>query len=184
MTSHSRIIMRNIFRCRERHNLSWSMLVSGGQEKVNKKLVEVLLCRTETVGLSSRKGGTGAQDSHLNFYTAPELWTKSYHSWSLYYLQTVCWWPHGRSVNRDCLIRATVLTDSVIIALTQLIRRRGRAGSVHVTVIRLATPVTCYSTKLSIWIPRQCYSVYTTLSHAAESLVSVSVTGQPRLHCQ
>ena len=73
MTSHSRIIMRNIFRCRERHNLSWSMLVSGGQEKVNKKLVEVLLCRTETVGLSSRKGGTGAQDSHLNFYTAPEL---------------------------------------------------------------------------------------------------------------
>ena len=45
---------------------------SGGRGRGRGEVVEVLCCftSTETVGLS----GTGAQDGHLDFHTAPELW--------------------------------------------------------------------------------------------------------------
>ena len=52
------------------------MLVSGGQEKVNfEKVSWSVALRPQKPWAYSRKGGTGAQDSHLNFYTAPEPWT-------------------------------------------------------------------------------------------------------------
>ena len=51
-------LLCNLFQC---HCMQWQSLV---------ELVECCFMSTETVGLL----GTGAQDGHLNFHTAPELW--------------------------------------------------------------------------------------------------------------
>ena len=57
-------------------------------------LLKCCFTSTETVGLS----GTGAQDGHLDFHTAPELWRNVVCGW---WINVVCgWWIHTKRLWR------------------------------------------------------------------------------------
>ena len=101
------------------HNLELQWHVSScGATVISSRLVELRLLSTETVGLL----GTGAQDGHLDFHTAPELcnWVAGFfcRGWVLLYVpaETV------RRLIRDGSPAGQPLLQPVVIVIAKDIR--------------------------------------------------------------